>query len=299
MSKTVLVTGASGFIGRPLSERLEQAGCTVVRHSDAGGDIASCPLPGSGVKHVYHLAARTFVPDSWAQPLPFYATNVLGTVNVAEFCRRHGASLTMLSSYVYGRPRLLPISEEHPVAAFNPYGHTKLLAEEVCRYYAQQFGIAVTIIRPFNVYGPGQTGNFLIPTLLRQVLDPEAREVSIADDRPRRDYLFIDDLLDLLLLTMNPQGFDVFNAGSGCSVNPRELAELMLQAAGLEKPVVSRGEVRADEVLEMVADFGKAKRVFGWEPRVSLVDGLKRMTRARLAPLSGVEASAKEKGHRV
>ncbi len=289
MSKTVLVTGASGFIGRPLSERLEQAGCSVVRHSDAGGDIASCPLPGSGVNHVYHLAARTFVPDSWSEPLPFYTTNVLGTVNVAEFCRRQGASLTMLSSYVYGTPQFLPISEEHPVAAFNPYGHTKLLAEEVCRYYARQFGIKATIIRPFNVYGPGQTGHFLIPTLLRQVLDAEVREVSIADDRPKRDYLFIDDLLDLLLQTMNPQGFDTFNAGSGSSVNPRELADLMLRAAGLEKPVVSRSEVRTDEVLDTIADVGKAKRIFGWEPRVSLVEGLRRMIQARIAPPSGVQ----------
>ena len=284
MSKTVLVTGASGFIGRPLSERLEQAGCTVVRHSDADGDIASCALPGKGVNHVYHLAARTFVPDSWSAPLPFYATNVLGTVNVAELCRRHGASLTVLSSYVYGRPRFLPITEEHPLAAFNPYGHTKLLVEEVCRFYAQQFGIQATIIRPFNVYGPEQSGNFLIPTLLRQVLDPQAREVSIADDRPKRDYLFLDDLIDLMLQTMNPHGCDAYNAGSGCSVSPRELAELILQAAGVEKPVVSRGEVRSDEVLDTVADVGKAKRIFGWEPRVPLAEGLRRIVKARLNP---------------
>ena len=280
MSKTVLVTGASGFIGRPLSERLESAGCTVIRHSDADGDIASCALPCDGVNHVYHLAARTFVPDSWSDPLPFYATNVLGTANVAELCRRHGASLTVLSSYVYGRPQFLPISEEHPLAAFNPYGHTKLLVEEVCRFYARQFGIQATIIRPFNVYGPGQNGNFLIPTLLRQVLNPGVCEISIADDRPRRDYLFIDDLLDLLLRTMNPRGLDTFNAGSGGSVNPRELAELMMRAAGLEKPVVSRGEVRADEVLDTVADIGKAKRILGWQPRTSLVEGLGRIMQA-------------------
>jgi nucleoside-diphosphate-sugar epimerase len=294
MGKTVLVTGASGFIGRPLSQRLAQAGCRVIRHSHTHGDIASCSLPGSSVNHVYHLAARTFVPDSWAEPQLFYATNVLGTVNVAEFCRRQGASLTMLSSYVYGRPRFLPISEEHPVAAFNPYGHTKLLAEEVCRYYAQQFGMRVTVVRPFNVYGPTQTENFLIPTLLRQVLDTEAREVSIADDRPRRDYVFIDDLVDLLLRTMNPQAFDAFNAGSGCSVNPRELAELMLRLTGLEKPIVSRGEVRADEVLETVADIGKAKRIFGWEPRISLMEGLRRTIQGRLAPPSGVQEAADE-----
>ena len=185
MDKTVLVSGASGFIGRPLTQKLERAGYSVVRHSEASGDIASCHLP-DGAKHVFHLAARTFVPDSWSAPIPFYATNVLGTVNVAEFCRRHGASLTMMSSYVYGRPQFLPISEEHPVEAFNPYSHSKLLAEEVCRYYARQFGLRVTIIRPFNIYGPGQNGNFLVPTLLRQVLDSGAQEISIADDRPRR-----------------------------------------------------------------------------------------------------------------
>lgn len=292
MNKRVLVTGASGFIGRPLCEGLERSGCAVIRHSRADGDIAFCALPDArrngGVNHVYHLAARTFVPDSWSEPSPFYTTNVLGTVNVVEFCRRSGASLTMLSSYVYGRPQFLPITEEHPVAAFNPYSHTKLLAEEVCRYFARQFGTQVTIIRPFNVYGPGQSENFLIPTLLKQALDPETRVISMADDRPRRDYLFIDDLLDLLLRTLNPTGFEAFNAGSGYSVTPRELAMLMLRVAGLEKPIISRGEVRADEVLDTVADIGKAKRSFGWEPRVSLMEGLARMIKARPALSSGV-----------
>jgi nucleoside-diphosphate-sugar epimerase len=281
-NKTVLVTGASGFIGRPLAERLQQAGFTVIRHSEDRGDIASCNLPG-GADHVFHLAARTFVPDSWSAPLSFYATNVLGTVNVAEFCRRHSASLTMMSSYVYGRPQFLPISETHPVAAFNPYSHTKLLAEDVCRYYAQQFNLRVTVIRPFNIYGPGQDGNFLIPTLLRQVLDQKAREISIADDRPRRDYLYVDDLLDLLVLTMEPDGLEIFNAGSGRSVNPRELAESMLLATGAEKEVVSRGELRPDEVLDTVADVGKARRIFGWEPLISLSDGLRRMIEAHRA----------------
>lgn len=279
MNKSVLVTGASGFIGRPLSERLEKAGCTVIRHSSAAGDIASCALSGQA-NHVYHLAARTFVPDSWATPLPFYSTNVLGTVNVLEFCRRQGASLTLVSSYVYGRPRFLPISEDHPIEAFNPYGHTKLLAEEVCRYYGQQFGIPITVVRPFNIYGPGQPANFLIPTILRQVLDPGTSEISIADDRPKRDFLFIDDLLDLLVRTMDPEGHEIFNAGSGYSVSPRELAERMLQIAQFKKPVVSRGETRVGEVLDTIADIAKAKRRFDWEPRVSLEQGLQRIIRA-------------------
>jgi len=200
--------------------------------------------------------------------------------------------LTMMSSYVYGRPQFLPISEEHPVEAFNPYSHSKLLAEEVCRYYARQFGLRVTIIRPFNIYGPGQNGNFLVPTLLRQVLDSGAQEISIADDRPRRDYLYVDELLDLLLLTMDPQGFDIFNAGSGRSVSPRQLAELMLQVAAIEKRVVSRGDLRPDEVLETVADVGKAKRVLGWRPRMSLAEGLERIVKALPISYSGVQEAA-------
>ena len=297
MRKTVLVTGASGFIGRPLCEALEREGCTVLRHSSADGDIASCTLLGGGVEHVFHLAARTFVPDAWSAPLPFYATNVLGTVNVAEFCRRHGASLTLLSSYVYGRPQFLPMSEDHPVAAFNPYGHSKLLAEEVCRYYSRQFGIHAIIVRPFNVYGPGQSESFLIPTLVRQALDPETSEISIADDRPRRDYLFVDDLVDLLVRTMRQRdaeafAMDVFNAGSGSSVNPRELAELILRVAGVEKPVDSRGEVRADEVLDTVADVGKAKQILGWEPRTSLAEGLRRIVQAHFPCSSSAQEAS-------
>ena len=119
------------------------------------------------------------------------------------------------------------------------------------------------------------------------MLDPETREISIADDRPRRDYLYINDLLDLLLRTLELKGFDAFNAGSGCSVDPRQLAKLMLRVAGLEKPVVSRGEARADEVLDTVADIGKAKRILGWEPRISLLEGLGRIIQAQRAPSSG------------
>jgi nucleoside-diphosphate-sugar epimerase len=279
-NKTALVTGASGFIGRPLTAQLEREGWLVLQHSAADGDIASCPLPFPAVEHVFHLAAQTFVPDSWAAPLPFYTTNVLGTVNVAEFCRRTGASMTMLSSYVYGRPVFLPISEAHPLAAFNPYGHSKILAEQVCSYYAAQFGARISILRPFNVYGWGQAPHFLVPTLIRQALDPKVHEISLADDRPRRDYLFIDDLIDLLVLTTAPQRCDVYNAGSGCSASPREVAELVASAAGVAKPIVSRGETRADEVLEMVADIGKATKEFGWTPRVSLANGLARTVQA-------------------
>src|SRR5581483_1233335 len=162
-------------------------------------DIATGHLPDCQIDHVFHLAARTFVPSSWADPAPFYATNVMGTVNVAQLCRSQGASLTFMSSYMYGVPQVIPINEDHPLVAFNPYGHSKLLAEDVCRFYSRQFGINVAVVRPFNIFGPGQGPDFLIPTIIAQALSREASQISIADDRPRRDYLFVEDLVELLL----------------------------------------------------------------------------------------------------
>ena len=113
---------------------------------------------------------------------------MLGTAHVLELCRRTGASLTFLSSYVYGPPRALPIPESHPLAAFNPYSHTKILAEETVRYYMATFGVRASVVRPFNVYGPAQDDHFLIPEIVRQLLDPAIDAITVADLRPRRDY---------------------------------------------------------------------------------------------------------------
>ncbi len=163
MKNEILVTGATGFLGRHLVTALESQGRVVRQHSSADGDIASCSLPMEGVSHVFHLAARSYVPESWQNPRSFYHTNVMGTVNVLEHCRQNHAALTLLSSYVYGQPQRLPIAEDHPLVAANPYAHTKILAEDTARFYEQRFGISLLIVRPFNIYGPGQRGSFLIP----------------------------------------------------------------------------------------------------------------------------------------
>jgi nucleoside-diphosphate-sugar epimerase len=274
-SKCVLVTGADGFIGTHLVKALRAAGYVVLTHSTREGDIASCGLSFEGVGHVFHLAARTFVPDSWSAPLDFYEVNLLGTVNVLEFCRTCGASLTLMSSYVYGRPARLPISEDAPLQAFNPYSHTKILAEETSRYYQQQFGVPVTIIRPFNIYGPGQDRRFLIPTILAQAIDPQTAAIVVADLRPRRDYVFITDLTDLLINTAFRREGGTFNAGSGSSWAVDEVIDIVNQLLPVPKAVRSEGQMRLEEVFNVVADISRARREFGWEPRVSFHDGLR------------------------
>ncbi len=269
----VLITGGSGFVGRALTRALETRGVTVHALGTAQGDIADSELVFPGVSHVIHLAARSFVPASWQSPQMFYHTNVMGTINVLEFCRRSGASMTLVSSYVYGTPRSLPISEEHPLQAFNPYSHTKILSESCATFYAEKMGVRLTIVRPFNLYGPGQDARFLIPTLLGQALDPAATCIEVADDRPRRDFLHIDDFVALLMLLRDKDCPGIYNAGSGTSASIGDLVGVINRVTGKALPLVSRGESRPGEVMDVIADITKA-RALGWEPRVSLEQGI-------------------------
>jgi nucleoside-diphosphate-sugar epimerase len=274
MPEAVLVTGGTGFIGRRLVSALQDSGCQVHVLSSRDGDIAESPLPApNDISHVYHLAARSFVPESWKDPHAFYKTNVLGTATVLEFCRQTGASLTFVSSYVYGQPKYLPIDEEHPLQAVSPYSQTKIWGEELVRFYADQFGVNATIIRPFNIYGPGQNSSFLIPVILQQALSDERDVIEVADDRPARDYLYVDDLIDLLLRVRSAR-CGTYNAGSGTSVSVAAVIEQVNHLLPKPKPLVSRSQERRAEVMDVVADTSKVRAELGWLPRTSLLDGL-------------------------
>lgn len=274
MPETVLVTGGTGFIGRRLVSALQASGCQVHVLSSRDGDVAESPLRApEDISHVYHLAARSFVPESWNDTHAFYRTNVLGTATVLEFCRHTGASLTFVSSYVYGRPNYLPIDEDHPVRALNPYSQTKILGEELVRFYSDQFGVNAAIIRPFNIYGPGQDSSFLIPVVLHQALSVETEVIEVADDRPARDYLYVDDLVNLLLRVRSAR-CGTYNAGSGTSVSVAALVEHVNHLLPKPKPLVSRTQARKAEIMDVIADVSKARTELGWLPQTGLVDGL-------------------------
>jgi nucleoside-diphosphate-sugar epimerase len=283
MKKEILVTGATGFLGRRLVAALEARGFPVRKHASADGDIANCLLPMEGVGHVFHLAGKSYVPDSWKDPHSFYHTNVMGTVNVLEHCRRHEAALTLVSSYVYGQPQRLPIGEDHPLSAANPYAHTKLLAEDAARFYERTFGLKLVIVRPFNVYGPGQQPPFLIPSIVQQVLDTSTDAVHLQDLRPKRDYLYIDDAVDFFLTLLRPGIRGVFNMGSGRSASVAEVAQLVNDAAGIAKPVMNADVRRPGEVLDVVADISRAASELGWRPRTSLAEGIAAVVAAERA----------------
>ena len=164
-SLSIIVTGASGFIGAALVESLRQSGHDVTALTRDRGDVTTAEYWRSLPKadHLVHLAARSYVPDSWKFPSEFIATNVTGTARAVEYCRGVGAHLVLVSAYVYGVPQRLPVTEDHPVAPNNPYALSKVLAEQACSFHASVTGLPVTIIRPFNIYGPGQQGPFLVP----------------------------------------------------------------------------------------------------------------------------------------
>jgi nucleoside-diphosphate-sugar epimerase len=182
--------------------------------------------------------------------------------------------LVHVSSYVYGAPHRLPVDEDHPLAAFNPYGHSKILAEAVVDFHRQQLGARATVLRPFNLYGPGQPARFLVASIVRQVLDPACTAIAVADATPRRDYLHVRDFVALIVAALRADAGGTYNAGSGASASVAEVADLARRAAGVDKPLRATGARRPNEILDVVADIARAARELGWRPRVTLSEGL-------------------------
>jgi nucleoside-diphosphate-sugar epimerase len=276
VSDHVLVTGGSGFIGRRLVELLQEQGADVSAPGRDTLDVSAGIFPNVSADWVVHLAGRTFVPASWNDPADFYRVNASGTVNVLEYCRKMQAKLIYVSGYCYGIPETLPIAETAPLKPNNPYAFSKSAAEEACRFFFECFQTPVTIVRPFNIYGPGQSSHFLIPRLIEQAIDPDAEAIVVEDDTPRRDYVHLDDVAGAIVsLLRNPKPGTTFNVGSGESNSVADVAAMVCRAAGVEKPLVSRGNRRVNDIPDVVADIAAIRNAVGWSPAIPLLEGLR------------------------
>lgn len=274
----ILVTGSSGFIGKSLCLKLDEQGYEVTKLTSQDGDIAECEFINKlpDVHHVFHLAGRTFVPDSWNHPVDFQKTNVLGTNHILEYCRSTGARLTYVSAYLYGIPDRLPVSELCVPGPNNPYALSKYLAEQLCEFYAAYHNVDVTVLRPFNIFGKGQKGHFLIPEIVSQIMG--GKEIHLQDLSPRRDYLYLDDLVDALMKTLNQaDGYRLYNIGYGSSLSVAEIVDVIQSVAGTSLPVISEKKSRKNEIPDVFADIEKARAELGWFPRNSFRDGVVRM----------------------
>lgn len=281
-TRKTLVSGATGFIGRNLVRHLEELGHSVFPFSrSTGHDVTDknsfAPFLEQGIGIVVHLAGLTFVPDSWIAAGSFYTVNTLGTQQVLEFCRATQARMVYVSAYVYGMPQYLPIDEYHPVAPNNPYAHSKWLGEELCRFYARNMSVKSTILRPFNLYGPGQDDRFLIPTLLRQIR--ETGEITVKDELPKRDYLHINDFVEACSLAMmHDENFSIFNVGSGTSHSVYQIIEVLRRGFRSDITFTSLNEKRQNEIPDTVADIGAIRRALGWSPKTNLNDEIIKMS---------------------
>jgi len=256
-------------------------GRDVVSMGSVDGDIASqetlVKFEKENIAHVFHLAGKTFVPDSWDNPQSFCQVNVLGTVNILEFCRKKRIPITYVSAYVYGHPDRLPISENNAVQPSNPYALSKQLAEDVCAFYSYAHDLPVTTIRPFNVYGIGQSEFFLIPKIIKQVL-ADGENIIVKDLAPKRDYVYLGDLVMALLATLdNQDGYRVYNIGSGISLSVQEVIDTIQGVAGTDKKVICDGEERINELMDVVADISKAENELGWRPEHSFKLGIEKI----------------------
>jgi len=274
----ILITGTKGFIGSNLCLKLRELNISFIDynyHHDTWNASIFDKYLTEGITHIVHLAAKNFVPDSWENPEIYIHTNVDSTVCLLEFSRKINAKFIFLSSYMYGKPEYLPIDENHPTSVLNPYALSKYLAEETCKFYARNFHVSVSVLRVFNIYGPGQKSTFLIPHIVSEILN--SQEINVLDLSPKRDYLYISDLIEAIISLFNcDYRFEILNIGSGESYSVRELIEILQNLAKTNKKVNSNFEIRTNEINDVIANTKKLNKLTGWLAKVNIQDGLKK-----------------------
>lgn len=284
MSERVLVAGCTGFLGAALAARLARDGTSVTGVSRSTGvDLTRREqvLALGGCDVIVDVAGRTSVPASFEDPEGFQRANVLPTRNLLELARRTEARIVHAGSYVYGTPRALPIDESHPLAAHSPYTASKIAAERLCAEQHGESGVPVTVLRVFNVYGPGQRPSFLVPTILDGV---RTGTLTLADPTPRRDFVHLDDVVDAFVraIAWRHDGCEAVNVGSGRSTSVAELVDLAVRASGREVRVAYTYTPRPGEIADVEADVRKAAATLGWRPRVDLASGIAGLVRSSL-----------------
>lgn len=301
-----LVTGAGGFIGSHLAERLVRDGYAVralLRYSSRGdpgnlahagadvrgeietvyGNVEDPSLTRAAVRDcqiVLHLAALVGIPYSYTAPEQYVATNVTGTLNILEAARAASVRrvVCVSTSEVYGTARYVPIDEMHPLQAQSPYAASKIGAEKLAQSYGLSFGLPVTVVRPFNTYGPRQSARAVIPTVIVQMLTRD--EIRLGSLSPVRDFSYVEDTVAGLVAAAEadvPPG-EVFNLGSGQGVTIGETVARCLHLAHLDRPVAfaaERARPEPSEVRELVCDATRARATFGWQPKWTLDEGLR------------------------
>jgi dTDP-glucose 4,6-dehydratase len=301
----ILVTGAGGFIGSHLAEELVRQGEQVrafIHYNSAGrrGWLEESPFASEidfiagdirdfdavthamrGCTLVFHLAALVGIPYSYVSPQAYLRTNIDGAFNILEAARATVAEKVVLTSTseIYGTAREIPMNELHPVDCLSPYAASKAAADQLALSYFRSFGLPVTIVRPFNTYGPRQSLRAVIPTIIAQLLSGDGA-VELGNVHPRRDFTFVADTVAGFRAAASSDNLigEVVHIGSGSAVSVGELTGHLSRLTG--RPLTLKyGEARvrppASEVACLVCDNRKLRAATGWEPKTPLEEGLR------------------------
>jgi dTDP-glucose 4,6-dehydratase len=304
-SKKILVTGAGGFIGSHLAERLTELGYNVrafVHYNSSSnwgwlenssyikdmevysGDVRDFDSVKNAMKNcteVFHLAALIGIPYSYDSPLAYIKTNIEGTYNILENARNLnlGNIIITSTSEIYGTAQFVPISEEHPLVGQSPYSASKIAADQLAISYWRSFQLPVKIVRPFNTYGPRQSSRAIIPTVVSQILAGN-RKLNLGNLTPTRDLTFVQDTVDgmISIFKTNNLTGDVTNIGSNFEISIKQLA---LEIAGILNVKIDfqispeRKRPKKSEVERLYCDNSKILKHTKWRPQYSLKKGLK------------------------
>jgi len=277
MGMKIAVAGCDGFLGRNICSILERNGDEIVRIDLSQGIDFSAPGAADRVPKVdafIHLANLLYVPKSYQEPELYYRVNYMTTLNALEVCRRDGAHLVYSSSYVYGAPQYLPIDEAHPVVPFNPYAQTKVICEKLCEGYHRDFGVPVSVMRPFNIYGEGQKGKLLIPEILDQLKAGE-EVINLRSSHPRRDYIHVRDVAGAFCLCARlPEEYGVYNVCSGESLSVLEITEMINRHLKRKVRFCFSSSDRQNEVDETRGSYARLQAL-GWRPSIRFEEGIK------------------------
>ena len=303
--RSVVVTGAGGFIGGHLTAALVRGGANVrafLRYNSRndrgtlewfGAEVSAAvePILGNlrdvesvgrairGTELVFHLGAQIAIPYSYVNPRDFFETNVLGSLNVAHAALEHQVEhvLHVSTSEVYGSARTIPITEEHPLEAQSPYSASKIGADKLMDSFHRTYGLPVTVLRPFNTYGPHQSARAIVPTVITQAL--ASNVVRLGALEPRRDLTFVSDTVaGMIAAVTSPTTVGrTIQLGTGDDVSVGDIVSLVAELVGKQLEV-QREEQRVrppnSEVERLVSDPRLARELIGWEPNVTLHDGL-------------------------
>jgi NAD dependent epimerase/dehydratase len=308
MKSKILITGADGFIGSHLTEAAVRAGYDVrafVLYNSFGSwgwlDQCGADVRGQfeafagdvrdpngvrtamqGCDAVLHLAALIAIPYSYHSPDTYIDTNVKGTLNVVQAARDLGVSRVVhtSTSEVYGTARFVPITEEHPLQGQSPYSASKIGADQIALSFYSSFGTPVTVVRPFNTYGPRQSARAVIPTVMTQIASG-MRRIKLGALTPTRDFNYVEDTVAGFLAALRSErGLgEVINTGSGFEISIGDTARLIAEVMETEIEIVSdeqRLRPEKSEVERLCAANTKARELFGWQPRYAGIEGLRR-----------------------